>query len=318
LVLLVGVLVAVVLLLAGLGGGAYVLTRNQAFTAHATGASSPSPTVRPVSPEAYQDALTLVDTQLAAALQQVSAARTPKATATAVGGLRDALVAQTSALRDLTPPVAVRTAHDTLATALRDLMVELANVGSLVEDYRICTGGSAIAKISSVESAASVRTAAHDLGLTDANHEYKFGTFLPAVTPDTFRQLANGTFLKKASGGSGRFKLENKTKEDAVVSLAPAGTKAAVFTLYVRAGGTSTATGIKNGSYEIYLSSGVDWEPAIGAFTRNCAFEKFTDPLPYKSTSTRLDGWSITLGGGESTGGTEAGSTDVDPADLPA
>ena len=315
--LLIGVIVIAVVLLAGLGAGAYMFTQNRAFTVRTAGGRSPSPPVRPVTPEAYQDALTTADTRLAAALQPVSAARTPSATGNAVDGLRDTLLSQTSALRELAPPAALRAAHDALVDAMREYLVELGTIGPLVDEHRICTGVSAIAKISSASTATALRTAAQDLGTADAAHQYKFGTFLPAVTPDTFRQLANGTFLKKDNrGGSGMFKLENKSHTDTVVSLAPSGGKAALFVLYVRAGSTSTASGIKNGSYDIYLSGGVDWEPAIGAFTRNCTFEKFTDPIQYKATATRYQQWTFTLGGGGGEGN-DAGSAEIDPADLP-
>jgi hypothetical protein len=314
--LLIAVIAGALVLLVALGGGAYVLSRKTSSTPRAGAAAASSPSAKPMTPEAYQDALTTADTKLTDALKPVREARVPGTTSTAVGGLRTVLLSETTRLGDLTPPAAMRDAHDALMKAMRDFTIAVADVFTLVDDRRICAGVSAMAKITSMPTAATLRNAVQDLGTADSAHQYKFGAFLPAAAADEFRQLANGTYLKKVSGGgSNRFKLENKSASDAVVSLVPTGGAPALFILYVRGNATSTASGIKNGTYDVFLSQGVDWEPAISAFTRNCSYEKFTQTLTFKATSTRYEQWTITLGGAGS--GNEAPTDDIDPNAFP-
>jgi hypothetical protein len=228
------------------------------------------------------------------------------------------LMSQASKLVDVVPPVGIATAHQTLINTFGEFARAVAGVSSLAESNRICAGVSAVSKITSDATSGAFRSAIRDLGTVDANRQYKFGAFLPAATSDTFRQLANNTFLKKGpGGGSGKFKLDNKSQSETVISLVAAGGKTPLFTMYVRAGANATASGIKNGSYDVYMTEGIDWDSGIGAFTRNCSYEKFTSPLAFKATSTKYDFWTITTGSGGAAPGSEAPTDDVDPADFP-
>ena len=55
-------------------------------------------------------------------------------------------------------------------------------------------------------------------------------------------------------------KVENKTQHDAVMSYAPANTGAAAVMVYIQAGGNATVSGVHDGSYDLYETSGVDWD----------------------------------------------------------
>jgi len=93
------------------------------------------------------------------------------------------------------------------------------------------------------------------------------------------------------------------------------GTKATVFTVYIRAGSLVTVTGIKGGNYAIYLTSGVDWDAGVPGFSRDCGYSKFADPIEFTNTGRQYTVWTITL---KPTAGGNAATEPVDPAEFPA
>jgi len=161
-----------------------------------------------------------------------------------------------------------------------------------------------------------LRTAAQAYAKADAAHAYKIGIFLPAPVAEQNRRLGNGTFVKKGTrNGSGKLKIDNSgATEDAAISVVPANTKASAFTVYVTAGQTYTVSGVKDGTYQIYLTTGTDWDPAAPGFSRKCAFEKFADSFQFTTTSRQYTQWTITLQA--STGG-NAQTDNVNPGEFP-
>ena len=93
-------------------------------------------------------------------------------------------------------------------------------------------------------------------------------------------------------------KVENKQATDVVVSLAPANSTAAVLMMYVRAGQTGTAKGIHDGSYNVFATSGSDWDTGARSFTRDCEYRRFTDTIDLTSTSRQYTVETLTLGAG--------------------
>ena len=93
------------------------------------------------------------------------------------------------------------------------------------------------------------------------------------------------------------------------------GSKRAAITVYVRARGKFTVTGVRDGTYQIYMSSGVDWDSRAKRYTRNCGFSRFDDSFKFNTTSRQYTIWEITLtpvaGGNASTSG-------VEPENFPA
>lgn len=109
--------------------------------------------------------------------------------------------------------------------------------------------------------------------------------FLPPPTADTSRSLASGTLIKKpARRGLGELAIINTAgTTDAVVTMVRDGVTA--MAVYVRAGAVSTARHIGDGVYQIYVTTGTDWDAAEHAFTRECAFQKMNTTFAYVTTT---------------------------------
>ena len=128
------------------------------------------------------------------------------------------------------------------------------------------------------------------------------------------RQLPNGTVLKNAENGPGRFRVENNHDFDVVVMLATP-TEATVLSLYVRAHDSANVTsGIANGDYWLYILGGTDWDDESATFTKILRSERSDEQWTWNSTPGRDDGWRIILNvmDGNTTG------VDVPPATLPS
>jgi hypothetical protein len=69
------------------------------------------------------------------------------------------------------------------------------------------------------------------------------------------------------------------------VALIPDGGTVATLAVYVRARSSYTAQGVPDGTYQIYFTSGSDWDSAGHVFTRDCGFQKFDTPTSF-TTST--------------------------------
>jgi hypothetical protein len=272
--------------------------------------ASPSPT--PLTPEAYQQALDSVDKALATPIQLISQATTPNRLDSPMDNLSVTLDYQVEALRQITPPAAV-------VQATRDLISGLGGLAATVRDLSgpdatVCAGSAAMARISQSAAADSLRTTIKDLTTADPAKAYHFGTFLPAKTADSKRRLNNGNMIKKAGGGLGQFKVKNSGSTDAVVTLAPAGSKSATFSVYIRNGETATASGIKDGTYDAYMSSGEDWDSGAKVFTMNCRQQKSNDTFKFSTTGRTYTVWTIELH--PATGGNGT-SSNVNPGDVP-
>jgi hypothetical protein len=82
-------------------------------------------------------------------------------------------------------------------------------------------------------------------------------SFLPPATAATDRRLANGTVVKPpVRAGPGEAIVINNGSTDAVVTLALGDSRAAAMAVYARAGSPATVTGIGDGSYQEYVTSG--------------------------------------------------------------
>jgi hypothetical protein len=318
---------AVVLVLVLCGGGVYLATNRgdtkntsaeaSAGSSASKGAtSSPTPAKPPVSPEEYTQLLAAVDGALGPALQKVPGAKNPTELATAVDGARTTAMEQLSTLDKTSPPELVKQAHNDLVTALGAFATTLNETVSAARDGEICAGAAALAKISSASSVGMVRNAAESYGKLDPAHAYKIGSFLPAPVAEQNRRLGNGTFVKKGNrNGSGKLKIDNTGgTDDAAISVVPANTKASAFTVYVTAGQSFTVSGVRDGNYQIYLTTGADWDPGPPGFTRKCGFSKFADAFEFKTTSSQYTQWTITL---KASVGGNARTDEVPPGDFP-
>ncbi|MFI6825421.1 hypothetical protein ACIBJE_31395 [Micromonospora sp. NPDC050187] len=271
---------------------------------------APSPSVAPVTPDQYQTVLTSTDQALNAGFRTLAAAKSPTAVRTATSGLATTAGTQRRALAEMVPPASVATAHDTLVEALDDLAAALTGTGSATSG-QACLGPAAVARVSRERAADQLRAAAKALATADPTRAYQVGSFLPKKTKDGNRRLSNGSYVKRTKGGLGQLKIENGGA-DAVISIARG--KTAVTRVYVRGKSTFTVRGVRDGTYQIFMTSGKDWDARSKAFSRDCDFEKFDDPLTFRTTSRTYTGWTVSL---TPVVGGNASTSSVDPDQFP-
>lgn len=301
-----GIALAVILLLGCIGVFALSLGGND-------DAGEPERTA--VSAQEYQAALTAADAALKSAFQALAAGRNPATTGDAATALSMAAQTEHGKLLGLAPPAPVTAAHNQLTRALEQFTDMVSETAKDADVLRICAGVSAISKITNSEATTSLRAAVEALATADPANPYKVGSFLPATVAEQSRRLGNGTFVKKGTrNGEGQLKIENRGLSDTAVSLVPANTKASAITVYVTAGSNFTVNGVKDGTYQIFMTAGADWDQQIGGFTRNCSFQKFEDVFEFKTTSREATIWTISLKPVE---GGNAPTDKVDPGEFP-
>ena len=91
-----------------------------------------------------------------------------------------------------------------------------------------------------------------------------------------------------------------------------------VISVYVRKGKDYAVKGVPDGSYTVFFTGGADWDGKARAFGRECAFQRFEDPLTFRTVQTasqiQWSVWTITL---QPVAGGTASTPDVDPNDFP-
>jgi hypothetical protein len=275
------------------------------------GSKQPSSPPKPMSIAEYQAILTEVDGLLGPAWQKVAAATNRTVTSEAAAALAKAAKDSEARLAYVTAPPEATAGHEHLMRAFAAAGNGFSDLALTVQRGDVCAGSSAVAQVTGSVAANEVREAVKAFGTT-----LTFGAWLPAPVAQQDRKLANGTFVKKGTlNGSGEFTINNGgAAADVVVSLVPKGTKVAATTVYVSAGQTFKVKRVRDGSYEVFMATGADWDAGIGGFTRNCDLEKFTDPLDFKTTNRQYTTWEITL---KAAVGGNAETDSVDPADFP-
>ncbi|MEV6929392.1 hypothetical protein AB0M46_33550 [Dactylosporangium sp. NPDC051485] len=306
------------LLLCSAGGvAAFVAVGNRRTDSSATAkdagkaSSEPSNPPKPMSVAEYQAILTEVDGLLGPAWQKVVGAGNRTATSEAAGALAQATKDSEARLAYLTAPPEAKAGHEHLMRAFTSAGNGFSDLARTVRRGDVCAGSSAVAQVTGSVAANEVREAVKAFGTT-----FTFGAWLPAPAAQQDRKLANGTYVKKGTlNGSGEFTINNSgAKTDVVVSLVPNGAKVAATTVYVSAGQTFKVKRVRDGSYQVYLASGADWDAGVAGFTRDCDLSKFTEPIDFKTTSRQYTTWEITL---KASAGGNAHTDEVDPADYP-
>ncbi|MEU4301575.1 hypothetical protein [Kitasatospora aureofaciens] len=205
------------------------------------------------------------------------------------------------------PAAAAEDRHD-LANALSVLQEDVANVRGAIKARDVCALSSAEAKLGDSQGLASVSTLLAKLSAVG----YSASLSVPPLPKQQSRSLDNGTMVSKGKlRGEGVFKVDNGGKVDAVVSLVLNGK--AVHSVFVAKGQKASVEGVEDGTYDVYVSEGADWDSATKAFTQNCAFTKFEDNFPYETGSTSTS-WEITL---QPVADGNAKTNDVDPNSFP-
>ena len=152
----------------------------------------------------------------------------------------------------------------------------------------VCTSASALAEFTRSEGAKAMRDAASTLNAIDPAFGKAAVAFLPAPIADQTRQLTNGQVLRHSSG-PGSLTINN-SGTDAIVTLTKVGTKTPVASVYVRANADTTLKNIPGSTFDIYVTSGTDWDSASQKFTRQCSYQKTDSTWDFSDSD-----WTLTL-----------------------
>jgi hypothetical protein len=307
LVLLLCVAVVPFALRSGSGG------HSSAGRAGATTASpSPTATAHPVSAQEYATNLQQADQVLGPLVQTLGTATSSTVLGTAAQTLSYNLHNWSQSFDAMAPPGSVSAVNGELTFVLDGLAGVADDVSTASSSGELCTGYPGLSRLTNSDPATKLRSVAKDLASIDPT--YVFGAFLPAPTGGPNRRLGNGTQIKKASGGLGQLKLSSQNTKDSVVTLAPTGTTSASLSVYVQAGGSTTVRNIRDGTYDMYVYSGDDWDAGLKQFTANCGATKSDSTLPFRTTRSTYEVWTIKLD--VATGG-NATSQRIDPSSIP-
>lgn len=244
-----------------------------------TTAASPPP----VSLTVYQDKLRSANIAVAAAMDRFASARSPEQ---ARAGLEQALgaVGEAVQLLEITPPVEVRAVHHDLLAGLRQLAVDLSHLQDQAMSKTLCAGPSVVAAVSNGPGMTHLRSVREVFGSGRAGVSYQWGDSLPAVVQLPERRLVNGQLIdSRQRGGRGQLRVDNGLGHDAVVELVQDGKP--VVSVYVGTGLTTTVDNIEDGSYELFYTSGIDWDGQLKTFTRSCLFKRVALPVSFTTVS---------------------------------
>lgn len=237
---------------------------------------APPATPVPVSPEVYAGELGAVADEVRAAVARLRAA-TPE-TLTGEADAASAMVEDSGQrLRRIVPPAEFATNHDLLVTSLGSWANQISGLGGTFTSGELCTVQAVSAMATALPGLDAVRSSAAAFGgagtvLSEA---------LPAPEPLADRRLENGTVLNDPGSGNGELEIENGTDRDAAITLAQAGQ--AVGSIYVAGGANAVLSGVPDGTFELFFTSGTDWDEAARAFTRSCTFERFESPAVFST-----------------------------------
>ncbi|MFB9929440.1 hypothetical protein ACFORO_39535 [Amycolatopsis halotolerans] len=258
-----------------------------------TSSSPPSSTApsAPLDPAGYQKLLTAIGASITPAVQQLEQATTPAEVNNASSSLGSAVSSAIQQLDSALPPDAIRSTNRAL---LSDFTVlynsSVPKIGSSALTNKLCGGVSAVAELSNDQGIAGLRDTLAKLATADPAHPYHLDPLFPDAHPEPNRSAENGAVLAGAGGGKNSVSIKNVSGTDQAVTFADLSHP--VFTVYVKAGATTSASGIADGHYTVYSTGGTDWDASRGRFTRDCSFSKFGVPAAMKDngyTHTNID-----------------------------
>jgi hypothetical protein len=251
------------------------------IVAGCSGAKPASPAPAAMSMASYQKLLTGIDARLANDTKRLGVTLSPAAVGFAVEITQSDVSGAVQQLQDTTPPPRLKAAHAGLVSAFTALGQALTSAMAGAHNDQLCAGTSALALISRSGGATRLRSAQAQLAAADV----QLASFLPPATADTSRRLANGKFVKRpAPTGQGELTVDNGTSTDAVVDLVRGAVTA--LAVYVRSGSSYTAKGVADGNYQVYFTSGTDWDGTNHVFTRDCVFQKFDNTVSFTTTTS--------------------------------
>jgi hypothetical protein len=269
------------------------------------------------SPADYRRALAAAGGPVSTALAGLAKAKSLKALAQRLAQAEQAAGQAADQLDQATPPQDLRIEHTDLVEAFRQLNGDLGVLHDAVEGRELCAATAVMARLGKTDGLAAVRDAGRALAAKSGPRAYSVGPLPPAPPKEQRRRLPNGQFVRRGSrSGNGELTIDNGDERDTVITLALG--RRPAFSVYVRSGSKDKVTGIRDGTYRIYYTAGVDWDPRTRAFTRDCTFERFDDDFKFTTTqtATRVEWtkWTVEL---EPATRGNAPISDVDPNDFP-
>jgi hypothetical protein len=274
---LAAVLLVTVLGLAGCSSGA---------TPGAAPASAAAPALPVSTPDGYQDMLNQTDSELSGALAAIG--RAPSLDVLDEAVLSAAGVASAASERLTTSgpvPAPVSGDNASLATGLRQFGRELAYLSQQIDLHAICAGPVALTAISTAPSMPGLRAVATSLGTMRTDRpSFRWGSALPAATNSVENRLRNGAVVldrRAGATGDGELQVRDDGSKDGVVLLARGGS--VLVSMAVTAGRSATLTGVPDGDYDLFYTTGRDWNAPLATFSRHCEFHRFTTPTSFST-----------------------------------
>lgn len=232
-----------------------------------------------LAPSAYQSKLRSADIAVAAAFDRFATAGSPQ-DARAELEQASAAVVEAARLLDVDPPAEMLAVHRDLLAGLRQLAVDLSQRRDQAASMELCAAPSIIASVSTAPGVNSLRAVHEALSSGRGGVSYHWGESLPAPTQLPERRPANGQLLDSLRRtGNGQLRVDNGTENDAVVKLMQDGKS--IVSVYVGKGSNTTVDNINDGSYELFYTSGIDWDNQLRTFTRSCLFKRFETPAEF-------------------------------------
>jgi hypothetical protein len=272
--------VGICAVIAGCASSAYPESATPAVSSPEVTIPVPPPAL---SPTAYQETLRNANSAMAPAFDRLNTAGSSE---DARAALEQASTATVEAMRllDVEPPAEVLATHRGLLAGLQQLAADLPQINSQVASMELCAAPSIIASVSNATGVNSLRTVREDLGSGRLGVSYQWGEFLPASRPLPERHLANGRLVdSQRRNGRGQLEVDNDAEHDAVVKLVQGGRP--IVSVYVGQGARATVGQINDGSYELFYTSGTDWDNQLKTFTRSCQFERFEQTAEFTTIS---------------------------------
>lgn len=252
------------------------------------------------------------------------------ASPTAASGARTAPPSPTAAIRKSTPVAAApaNTAAPATETPIPVVPLAAAPVAIVAADtlnvregpgtdYAIAgklAQGDTVEVLGGYRSCSWLKVAAGpQIGWIAGSAQYvRLQTPCNEIPHGTFRALTGVLKPFAFAGGLGELTVENGTDADGVAILTQTGRTA--MSAYIRSGTLLKLTGIGDGTYELYFSTGREWDGDELRFTEGASHQRFEDPLSFTTSATSFTTWKVTL---HQVAGGNAAAEDVNPGQFP-
>ncbi|GII84872.1 hypothetical protein Ssi03_28620 [Sphaerisporangium siamense] len=276
--------------------------------------SAPAASPTPDLAGAYRETLRSAAGPLGSALDGLPKARTLKSLDQRLERAQSAAGDAVERLVAASPPAEIGAEHSDYLAALRGLDGDLGTLRDAVAGHELCAPSAVLARLGGTDGYGAVKDAGGELA---AKGDYPADVARLKTPKEQSRRLSNGAFIRRGPrGGLGHLIVKNGATSDTVISVVRG--KRAVTRFYIRKGKNVTVTGVPDGTYKVYYTSGSDWDRRTRAFTRDCLFKKFGKDLAFRTQRTatyiRPMSWTITL---RPVIGGNVRSVEVDPEDFP-